>query len=277
MCTSSLTPQQRLFPGGLRTLAPRFGGGLMLYMVNFCANNTYVAPAEAAASFTDPAGRHFVTPRGDASEAVYGRVLDDGLRQGMTNFEIDFMSQNFAFVPHYRTDAGAADAWLTGLSRAAAARGVSMQLCTATARDAVATAALPAVTQMRASVDFACWCGGEPASGNWDIGGQALLLSALRLGASKDTLFTADAQPGIGHVQCGKCPVPTRHAELDVFIATLSRGPVGAGDGVAPGGNLTTNRSLLMRCCAESGRILSPGTGIAPIDATWARGAPRRR
>ena len=55
------------------------------------------------------------------------------------------------------------------------------------------------------------------------------------------------------------------HAELDLFLATLSTGPVGFGDGLHD-----TNRSLLMRCCAADGRILAPTLPPSPIDATWA-------
>ena len=70
--------------------------------------------------------------------------------------------------------------------------------------------------------------------------------------------------------QAGKCPVDNHHAELDLFLATLSTGPVGFGDGLHD-----TNRSLLMRCCAADGRILAPTLPPTPIDATWASGARR--
>ena len=65
--------------------------------------------------------------------------------------------------------------------------------------------------------------------------------------------------------KAGKCPVDDHHAELDLFLATLSTGPVGFGDGLHD-----TNRSLLMRCCAADGRILAPSLPPTPIDATWA-------
>jgi hypothetical protein len=82
---------------------------------------------------------------------------------------------------------------------------------------------------------------------------------------SKDTFFTSSDQRGINHNQSGACTVDNHHVELDLVIASLSTGPVGFGDGV---GN--TNRSLLMRCCAEDGKILAPSVAITPIDATWA-------
>eukprot|EP00039_Didymoeca_costata_P022624 m.347079 g.347079 ORF g.347079 m.347079 type:complete len:830 (+) comp31229_c0_seq1:119-2608(+) len=275
-CTKSFTPllynttdgkQKQLFPEGLSPLTKQFGGGLMLYMVNFCASNDYLKEDESVRSFVDPKGRFFLMPKGNTSEIAYGRILDEGIKQGMTLFEIDFMQQNFDEVPYYRTNPHTAEQWLQGLSDAAVTRGIVMQLCTATPRDAIASALLPAVTQMRASVDFACWCSSEPTSGNWDVGGQTLLLSSLRLGSSKDTFFSQDNQTGINHEQCSKCPVPTHHAELDVFMATLSRGPIGLGDGIH-----NTNKTLVMRTCTENGTILAPQYALTPIDATWATG-----
>ena len=130
MCTESFTPTTTtgqpsdaqnppLFPKGLKPLREQFGGGLMLYMVNFCPNNTYLRPEDAAASFPNsfsfPGAPHpdnyFVNPKAAASEAAYGRLMDDGIVQGMTAFEIDFMEKNFEMTPHYRNTAGAADGW----------------------------------------------------------------------------------------------------------------------------------------------------------------------
>ena len=99
----------------------------------------------------------------------------------MNLFEIDFMQRNFEFVPHYGTVAGLADGWLKGVSDAAMSRQLATQLCSASAQDVLASAAMPAVTQFRASPDFACGCVGEPWTGNWDIGGQSLLISSLRV------------------------------------------------------------------------------------------------
>ena len=155
---------------------------------------------------------------------------------------------------------------LAGLSRAAASRGLPMQLCSDSARDVIASAALPAVTQFRGSLDFACDCGAEPITGNWDVGQQALLISSLGLGASKDTFMTSEVEAGINHGQAGGCLVNNGHVELDLFVATLSSGPVGFGDGIND-----TNRTLLMSCCAEDGKILRADTASTPIDATWAQ------
>eukprot|EP01051_Picozoa_sp_SAG22_P015422 SAG22_NODE_2012_length_3141_cov_3.171269_1_plen_863_part_00 len=288
VCTESFTPttttgqppdarNPSLFPKGLKPLREQFGG-LMLYMVNFCPKNAYLSPEDAATSFLDsfsfPGSKnqnYFVNPKAEASEAAYGRVMDAGIAQGMTAFEIDFMERNFEMTPYYRDTAGAADGWLAGLSRAAAARNLPTQLCSDSARDVIASAALPAVTQFRGSMDFACDCSAEPLSGNWDVGQQSLLISSLGLGASKDTFMTSPVEAGINHGEAGGCPVNNGHAELDLFLATLTSGPVGVGDGIND-----TNRTLLMRCCAQDGMVLRADTASTPIDATWAQSSLRK-
>ena len=67
----------RLFPQGLKPLREQFGD-LMLYMVNFCPNNTYLHPEDAAASFPNSFSflgaphpdTYFVNPKAAASEAA---------------------------------------------------------------------------------------------------------------------------------------------------------------------------------------------------------------
>ena len=164
-------------------------------------DNDYLSRADAAVSFPDAKGRVFLMPRAEVAERTFGKLMDDGVRQGMTAFEIDFMEKNFEAVPYLRDTAGAADGVLVGLSRAAAARGLPTQLCSDSPRDVIAAAAMPAVTQFRGSLDYACDCSAEPLSGNWDVGQQTLLISSLGLGASKDTFMTQGEEKGINHRQ----------------------------------------------------------------------------
>ena len=138
ICTQSFTPKNltddinggsapgpALFPAGLKPLVGQYGGGLMLYMVNFCPENAYLSPAQAVESFRDPTGsdRYFLAPLPEESEAAYGRLMDEGIKQGMTLFEIDFMERNFDWVPYFRQHAGAAEGWLRGQ------RETKQQLC----------------------------------------------------------------------------------------------------------------------------------------------------
>jgi len=82
--------------------------------------------------------------------------------------------------------------------------------------------------------------------------------------------MTNPIEAGINHRQAGNCSVNNHHVELDLFLATLSSGPVGFGDGMND-----TNRTLLMQCCTEDGRILRADTASTPIDATWAQSGRR--
>jgi len=245
----------------------------MLYMVNFCPSSPYLKREDAAMSFPDAHGRVFMNPLGPAkSEETYGALLDEGIKQGMTMFEIDFMEKNFASTPYFRTVAAAADGWLAGMSKAAEKRRLPTQLCSDSARDVIASVALPAITQFRGSVDFACDCVAEPLSGNWAIGQQSLLVSSFGLGSSKDTFFTNPVQKGHNHPEHHICQSYNNgHVELDLFAATMSGGPVGFGDGIGD-----TNRTLLMQCCASDGTILRADTASSPIDATWSQASDHK-
>lgn len=96
-CTQSFAPTSAngsdvgapLFPQGLRPLQKQFGGGLMLYMVNFCPSSPYLKREDAAVSFLDAQGRVFMNLLPAKSEETYGALLDRGVEQGITMFETD--------------------------------------------------------------------------------------------------------------------------------------------------------------------------------------------
>ena len=55
-------------------------------MVNFCPVNPYLSPQQAVESFRDHAksgsGRYFLAPLPEESEGAYGRLMDEGIKQG---------------------------------------------------------------------------------------------------------------------------------------------------------------------------------------------------
>ena len=95
------------------------------------------------------AGR-YALPAPGSSEAFYGALFDEGIRQGMVSFEHDFVGQN-SLDFGWPSQLGAGSAWLQGLGRAASSRRVPVQLCLATASDLLASLTLPWVTNARAS------------------------------------------------------------------------------------------------------------------------------
>jgi hypothetical protein len=84
---------------------------------------------------------------------------------------------------------------------------------------------MPAVTNIRVSFDF---CYGE----SWKIGTSSLLVWALGLAPSKDTLWTTEN----GKVSTPGCPWTLDHetpgAELHLVLAVMSTGPVGISDAI---------------------------------------------
>ena len=87
VCTEQFKPKLHgnasLFTKGLLPLRDQFGGGLMLYMVNFCPDqsggNGYLADADAVRSFKDANGHFFITPLANTSEKAYGDLMDEVL------------------------------------------------------------------------------------------------------------------------------------------------------------------------------------------------------
>ena len=190
------------------------------------------------------------------SRAFYDWFFEKGKAIGMISYEPDFMNQNFNCVRDFVESATAATQWQTGMADAAAEKGVALQWCMATPTDVLAALDMPAVTNFRVSTDF---CYGE----SWDIGVSSLLVWALGMKPSKDTLWTSEnhrlAIPG--------CPWTPDHelpaAELHVVLAVMSGGPVGISDAVG-----MTNSTLLKRAIRRDGTLLQPSKPLTAVDSS---------
>ena len=158
---------------------------------------------------------------------------------------MDFQSLLF---PGFLRDPEGNAGWLRGQAQAAAEAGLVVQYCMALPADILASADFPAVTNARASQDYGA------GGGNWRIAGSSLLLSALRLRASKDNFWTG--------------PRNARGFESSPYlvaaVAALSRGPVGFADPL--GG---TNPAVLWPAMARNGSLLHPSRPATYLDAQW--------
>jgi hypothetical protein len=99
---------------------------------------------------------------------------------GMRGFENDFLNYNLLSVPYFRKVFDASSQWLRGMNAAALEHKLPIQMCMGLPSDLMASLELNAVTNYRASTDYAL--GGQ----NIDVGGSALLAFALGLRPSKD-------------------------------------------------------------------------------------------
>ena len=117
----------------------------------------------------------------------------------MSAYETDFMSDHWLPTPALANTTAGLPRYLNGLAAAGAAAGVPMQWCMPTAGIVLASVGKPAVTNGRASVDFACegplgmntsWAPG------YTIGAGGLLFWAAGLAPSKDAVWTTAHEVG---------------------------------------------------------------------------------
>lgn len=149
------------------------------------------------------------------------------------------------------------------MARAAAERRISIQYCLPSATDMLVSLGLPSVVQARASTDYV-----DPVGNAAELGGSSLLMGAVGIAPSKDTLWTRSPQPATWsdtkqHGEYTSQP----HVALDAVLATLSLGPVGISDALGE-----TDVELISQAyrCARDGTLLRPSRPLSLVDSAFA-------
>lgn len=150
-----------------------------------------------------------------------------------------------------------AETWLAGMGAAALARNIQIQYCMPLPSDFLQSTTLPAVSQIRVSNDYES----EPFR-QWRIGKSSMFAWAVGLRPFKDVFRTSLWQRDNVYI------LPEPNAELQVLVATLSTGPVAFGDKIN-----TTNKTILLRCCALDGAVLAPSRPATAIELTYVPGS----
>ncbi|KAK0063410.1 hypothetical protein Bpfe_007051 [Biomphalaria pfeifferi] len=168
---------------------------------------------------------------------------------GLIVYEQDWLNVQLLSTQGLMTSLTTGRDWLMQMGSSAARNGLKIQYCMSLPRHALQSLELPVVTQIRVSNDY------HLSEDQWKIGVTSHLANALGLAPSKDTFWTTTKEIGNKYNKEEKNPT------LQVVVSTLSRGPVGPGDGIG-----LTNRSILMGCCNEDGLILKPFRPARAID-----------
>lgn len=179
----------RLFPSGLNTFADKLNLPLQLYTPFFA--DDFETPYNMTES-TSFKGTKIVTPRD--SYAFFSDLFDLGVSETggrMRAYEVDFLLDNFAGSASMFESVTSASEWYRGMADAAFERGIAIQYCLCSATDLLESLALPSVVQARASGDYV-----NKQANPYALGGSSLLMGALRVAPSKDTLWTSSPQPG---------------------------------------------------------------------------------
>jgi hypothetical protein len=250
----------KIYPMQLDDFQKALGLPLQLYAPYFCPSSPYFdgsskwesTPSDT--SLPECSDFAFENVKPSQSREFYDWFLAKGTEKaGMISFESDFMNQNYNCVPDFVEDVSSAQEWQQGMAGAALAKNVTIQWCYASPTDVLASLDMPAVTNFRVSFDF---CYGQ----SWNIGESSLLVWALGVAPSKDTLNNHTAIPG--------CPWTADHeesaAELHVVLALMSNGPVGLSDAIG-----FTNSTLLKRTITADGTLLKAAKPITAVDSTF--------
>lgn len=282
MNQTTLAPDATLFPSGWdafqRQLAAASSGGnqsapsppLLLYKAFFTHDYDLFATLNITA-VQSPTGAWY--PAASEADRFFSALFLQGRALGMSAYETDFMSDHLLPTPALASTVLGLPSYLGGLARAGARTHTPMQWCMPTAGMIMFAAALPAVSNARASVDYAC----EGPQGmnvtwapNYMIGIPGLLFWAADVPPSKDIFWSSATQPGVPS-NCGPSGHGQPNFEMDAVLAVLSTGPVGLGDG--PG---LTNASLANSTCRADSVVLKPDKPLTALDATFLpRSGPR--
>ena len=217
----------RLFPSGLKAFSDKLDLPLQLYTPFFADN--FATPYNMTES-TAFKGTKMVTPAD--SYHFFSDLFDLGNAQTgsrMKAYEIDFLLSNFAGSASMFETVYSASSWYKGMADAGLERGIAIQYCLCSATDILESLTLPAVVQARASGDYV-----NKETNPFALGGSSLLMGALAIAPSKDTLWTSSPQPGtMSDTEHNGLSYTTQpHVVLDAVLATLSLGPVGISDGL---------------------------------------------
>jgi hypothetical protein len=148
--------------------------------------------------------------------------------------------------------------WLLQMGAGAEAAGVTIQLCMAYPRHALASLEMPTATQIRASDDHVPGPHGGASTVQWKMGYSSMLAWAIGLAPFKDNFWSSQSEPGSS---CGTNAVEITPS-LHNAASTFSAGPVSPGDGVG-----LSDVAQIMRACTASGLLLHPSRPMTAIDA----------
>eukprot|EP00911_Craspedida_sp_UC1_P001214 UC1_evm2s915 len=177
---------------------------------------------------------------------------------GLSMYEQDWMCTEYDGVSQLQTNVSLADLWLLGMATGAERSNRTVQYCMPYPNDVLAAAALPAVSNARATGDY------FHAHDQWAVGGTSLFYWAIGVIPFKDGFYSSTNKQ-IG----GQTVGPEENPDREAIMATLSCGMVGAMDGI----NLL-NKSRVMTTCRADGKVLRPDRPISTVDDCF-RGADK--
>lgn len=249
------TAQSAMFPNGLESLFQSTGLYVQAHNRYWSPDNIYASQNGGDFNFqVDPV--HLGAVPDDPT--FWQKLFQNAKSWGLSVYEQDWLFNELYYAQMLLIDVSLSKKWLEQMADAAYEEGISIQYCMPFVRFLLQSVEFPSVTQARGSDDYVL----SPHSGhdNWRIGGQALLIEALGLSISKDGFMTSQNENGNPYGEKRFEPFP----RLQSAVATISRGPVAIGDGIG-----FSDRDLVLKSCAEDGKLLQASTAAKMIDAAF--------
>ena len=188
------------------------------------------------------------------SKDFFAGLMANGSQAGMLMFEQDFLcATQHATAKDLTTGAR----WFKAMEDAVSEAGMDLQLCMMNPAHALASTAMPSVSNGRATQDHA----DRTVADGLPLGWSSLFLMAIGVWPSRDNVWTNSS------VKLGSNP-KWRMQEampcLQTAMAVLTGGPYGPADIAG-----AMNRSLVMRSCRSDGVLLRPSWPATALDVTF--------
>jgi len=239
--TIAWEPMDSVFPSGL----PAFRAALGLPLV---AHNRWYAPDtpyRERFQFVDGDGMAF-----PVDPAFFAELMANAKAWGIETYEQDWFSRQWWGVPWQRQAPDRGSEFVDHIASAAAAEGLTVQLCMAEAAQLLSALDHPNVTTIRTSIDYAPDLSKESYWPQFTTAG--MVAWAVGVWPFKDNFQSAE-----------------RAGLSEALVATLSGGIVGVSDGLG-----RTKPEVVMPTCRADGVVLKPDRPAFPVDRMF---LPHRR
>jgi hypothetical protein len=243
------TAMPNIFPDGIARVTQATKWGIVAHN-RWWTNETDYAKQNG--------GNYGFVMEGEKALPLEERFWDDLFLEaklwGLTVYEQDWLNVQTQSMNLTLQNVEAARTWLVQMGNAARRNGLPIQYCMSWPRHILQSLEIDAVTQGRASEDY------QPGNDNWrDIGISSMFSHALGVAPYKDNFWSStELQPNERYD--GKTEPASR---LHAIVATYSTASVAPSDQMK-----FLDVDLIMKSCAEDGKLLRPDIPAVRTDAT---------
>mmetsp|Transcript_34884 Transcript_34884/g.81564 ORF Transcript_34884/g.81564 Transcript_34884/m.81564 type:complete len:777 (-) Transcript_34884:61-2391(-) len=247
-------PRADVFPDGMAGVQKAMQGWpQQLHNRMWATDNTYAKQNGGRYNFIMD-GSHVTVPD---DQMFWDDLMQNKTKTGMFMYEQDWLDTEFDQSYSLGANATLGRTWLMQIDRGAKKANVTIQLCMSHVRHVLQSVEMSQVTNTRSSADY------QPGNDQWNIGTTSILAHALGLAPSKDNFWSNSTYYLDRYNKAREL-----HPEIQSAVSSFSTGPVAPGDKVS-----AANVSIIVRCCDDSGRLLTPDRPAVELDRVLAMSA----